>query len=630
MEVMPFSSGEQILISLLLLTTTGIFAWTFYQRLKIVFKGKSDRPRLKHLPRRLWVAVKEVFFQTRVLSGRPVAGAMHAAVFGGFVFFALETTDHFLKVYGIHFLRLLFGEAVPVYKGIVDLWAVLVSIGIVGLALRRFVFTKFSPNPKSYESGLVALLIFLLMVTYLYTQSSGYVATSATAKANWWMHAGIIMIFPHLIIRSKHFHIILAPVNIFFRTERLSEILPLNLDMEALESSEDEIRLGLETLGDLSWKERLDFLSCVECRRCTDHCPANISEQELDPRGFILQGRKAVYTLADDQPVIGNVISEQALGQCTSCGACENICPVGIEHLQILTGAKRAQALATGTGMVATDYLQNVERTGNAFGNKAEMRKQLIEELDIPRFEKGKTEYLLWLGCVWAYNTDARSSLAAMVKILKAAGVNFGVLEHESCTGHHSRRQGEEMQFQALAEQNINELQRLQAAKIIAPCPHCLHTIGREYPELKDGFAPEIVHHSQFIARLIESGAIKMDGRSLKGKKTTYHDPCYLGRYEHVYREPRELIEKAGLRLVEMQRHGPKSMCCGGGSAGFIREQQVKKRVDQVRKEQVRETGAELLVVACPECKMMLNAAVSETQDLAELVAQTMTNSEGA
>ncbi len=622
-QTIAFSSLERALLTLFLLITISIFSRDLYKKLRVVFKGHSDRPRLTHPGRRLWTTVKEVIFQSRVLKGRPVAGAMHAAVFGGFVFFSLETIDHFLRPYGVPFLRFLFGESVHVYKFIVSVWAVLVSIGIIGLALRRFVFVKYSPNPRSYESGVVALFIFLLMVTYLYTQVEPEPPANL-ARANWWLHAAIIMIFPHLILRSKHFHIIMAPVNIFLRTERLGELLPLNLDLEALEQSEDEISLGLEKLGDLSWKMRMDFVTCVECRRCTDHCPANLAGQELDPRGFILQGRHSILSLEDEAPVIGNVISETALGQCTSCGACENICPVGIEHLQVLVGAKRAQALAIGTGMVATDFLQSVERTGNAFGQPADYRKKLIEELNIPYFEKGKTEYLLWLGCVWGYNTDARRSLEAMVKILKSAGIQFGVLEQETCSGHHSRRQGEEMQFQTLAEQNIQALLEAGVTNIIAPCPHCLHTIGREYPDLHDAFRPTIVHHSQFINRLIAEGRIKLRQRLADHEPVTYHDPCYLGRYERVFDEPREIIRRTGFRLVEMERHGEKAMCCGGGNAGFAREQQVKKRVDQVRKEHVRETGAKTLVVACPECKMMLNAAVEETKDLAELVAENL------
>lgn len=614
---MEFATWETVLVALLMAATLAHFAREMHQRIAVIRAGRRDFPRTDRIGRRLAVAAKEVLLQTRTISGRPVAGTLHAAVFGGFVFFGLETLDHFAEPFGLEVLETLFGEAAGLYEAIVAVWAVLVIVGIAGLAFRRFVLTEVSPDPKSYSSGVVALFILLLMVTYLYSLTE---PAAAPAKANWWLHGGLVLAFVPLILRSKHFHLVMAPVDIFFRTHRLGDLEPLELDIEQLEE-EEEPYLGLETLADVSWKQRMDFLTCVECRRCTDNCPANLSGQELDPRGFILDGRQAVMNLGGEEAVIGNVISETALGQCTSCGACEANCPVGIEHLQVLMGAKQAQALAIGTGMVATDYLKTVERSGNAFGEPADTRTRLIEELEIPYFVPGETEYLLWLGCVWSYNSDARSSLESMVRILKAAEVSFGVLEQESCSGHHSRRQGEELQFQTLAAENIDRLGG--AEKILAPCPHCLHTLGREYRDVDPDFDPQVIHHSELIQELLASGRIRLQAAG--GDTTaTYHDPCYLGRFEGIYDSPRSLMTEAGLRLVEMERSGPRSMCCGGGAAGFKREPDVGKRVDQTRKEQVRETGADLLVTACPECKMMLDASVEETRDLAELVADRL------
>ncbi len=615
-----FAIWEQVLLAVLVLLTVTIFAITLYPRIKAVLVGKSDRVRTDHLGRRLWTALKEVLFQTRVIGGRPVAGILHAAVFGGFIFFAFETTDHFLKPYGWHFLETLVGSQVPVVKDIVAVWAVLVSVGILGLAFRRFVLVKISPDPKSWSSGVVAILIFVLMATFLYARSE---PPADLAKLNWWLHALIIIVFPHLILKSKHFHIMAGPFNVFFRTERLSELLPLDLDIEALEDEEEEPSFGLESLADLSWKQRLDFLSCVECRRCSENCPANLAGQVLDPRGFILDGRKAIVGLEADSPVIGQVISEEALGQCTSCGACEAICPVGIEHLQVLTGAKRAQALALGTGMVADEFLQTLERTGNPFALPADTRGKLVKELEIPGYEAGKTDTLLWMGCVWGFNADARASLEAMVKILKASGTSFGVLKGEPCCGHHSRRQGEEMQFQTLAGEVIESLQAAEVKRIVTPCPHCLHTFRREYPTLEEAFQPQVIHHSELIGELLAKGAIRLEpGKN--GGPTTYHDPCYLGRYENVFTTPREIIRQCGLEITEIERHGKRAVCCGGGSAGFVREQEVEVRVDQVRKDQVSAVGARLLVTACPECKMMLDSAVDETKDIAEVVAAAM------
>ena len=614
---MEFSLAEQVLLVVLVLASAGVFAWHLSGKLRLIFEGKPDRKRTDRLGARLVRFVKEVLFQSRVISGRPVAGLLHAFVFLGFLVFALETIDHFFRPFQIPVKRALLGGWLPVFDALVTVAAVLVSVGIVGLAFRRFVLVKISPDPKSYSSGLVALFILLLMVTYL----NGHLREPVGEKAGWWLHALIIIVFPHLILRSKHFHILMAPVAVFFRTHGLGEYLPLNLDPEQLAGAEEEVTLGLETMATVPWKMRMDFLTCVECKRCTEQCPAWNCEQELDPRGFILAGRAM---LGKTGPVIGNVISETALGQCTSCGACENICPVGIEHLQLLTGAKRAQALSTGVGMVAADFLTKIGTYGNPFSGSKQARQALIEELRIPLYEKGRTEYLLWLGCVWAYNPDARSSLEAMIKVLKASGVSYGVLENESCSGHHSRRQGEEMQFQTLANENISAFEANQVKKVIAPCPHCLHTLRREYPTLKDGFKVEVAHHSEFLAELIARGHIKLGKPKGREKTLTFHDPCYLGRYENTYEAPRQVIAQAGFALQELPRRRERSFCCGGGSAGFAREQQVKKRMDQERKREIAESGAQVLITACPECKMMLHGAVEKTKDLAELVADSL------
>lgn len=332
---------------------------------------------------------------------------------------------------------------------------------------------------------------------------------------------------------------------------------------------------------------------------------------------FILDGRAMI---GQEGEVIGNVISATALGQCTSCGACENVCPTGIEHLDVLIGAKRAQALVSGRDMVAGDFLETIERHGNPFSEPASVRRTLIEELGIPLYRKGETEYLLWMGCTWAYNQDARTSLMAMIKVLDQAGVSYGVLEEESCSGHHSRRQGEELQFQTLAAENIERFTNQAVGKIVAPCPHCLHTFRREYPTVTSDLSVETIHHSELLLELIRDGKINLESKTMNGRKLTYHDPCYLGRYEDSYDEPRDVIREAGFEIAELPRSRERSFCCGGGSAGFVREQDVEFRVDQERKREIVDSGAEVLITGCPECKMMLDAAVDETMDLVELV----------
>ncbi len=613
--MLTFTIFDRVLLIALVLVVAAIFVRDLRPKIRHILAGPADRVRTDRIGRRLAVAAREVLLQSRVIGGRPIAGAMHAAVFLGFVCFALETADHFLEPFGVPLLATLLGPGLGAFKLFLGGIAVLVSLAITGLAVRRFAMPRISPDPKSYSSGVVALMILVLMLTYLY----GITPEPRFEKANWWLHALLILAFPPLILRSKHFHILMAPVDIFFRTPRLGDLLPLDLDLEKLEESEEEVALGLESMAHVPWKMRMDFLTCVECRRCTDLCPANNCDQELDPRGFILAGRAA---LGSDGPVIGSVISETALGQCTTCGACESICPVGIEHLQVLTGAKRAQALATGKGMVAADFLQAVERTGNPFSEPASTRAKLIEELGIPLYREGETEYLLWLGCVWTYNADARGSLTALIEVLDRAGISYGVLESESCSGHHSRRQGEELQFQTLAGENMAALKEKGVGKLLTGCPHCFHTIRREYPTLDRDFSVETVHHSELLARLLQEGRLQPRPTNGDGRRLTFHDPCYLGRFEGVYDAPREAIAGAGFDLIELPRRRQRSFCCGGGGGGFTRTHEEAKRVDQERKREIADSGADVLVTGCPECKMMLDASVKETFDLAELVAR--------
>jgi Fe-S oxidoreductase len=616
---MELTVWERVLLACLLIGTIGMFARDFSGKLRLIRAGKPDRVRCDRIGERLRRVLKEVLLQSRVVGGRPVVGVLHAAVFFGFLLFGFETVDHFLEGFGLSFLGPVLGAGAPAFKAVLAVLAVFVSLAILGLALRRFVLVKISPDPKSYSSGVVALFILLLMLTYL----NGARPIPLFEKANWWLHALIIIVFPHLILRSKHFHILLAPVNIFFRTRLLGEYQPLDLDIEALSETE-EVTLGLEKMSAVPWKMRMDFLSCVECRRCTDNCPAAACGQELNPRGFILDGRKALSLNDPEAAVIGSVVSETALGQCTSCGACESVCPVGIEHLQLLIGAKRAQALAVGKGMAAKEFLETVERYGNPFSEGPDFHAKLISDLQIPLFEKERSEWLLWLGCVWGYNQDARSAAAAMVKVLKTAQVSFGVLAEEACCGHHSRRQGEEMQFQTLAGRNLEALAEAGVEKVVTPCPHCLHTLRREYSTLDKNFCVRVVHHSEFLAELVAKGGVRFDGGGHSRPNLTYHDPCYLGRYEGVFDAPRRVLRSAGYQLRELRRRRERALCCGGGSAGFVREQTVARRIDQERKAEIAASGVGSLVTACPECKMMLNAAVEQTRDLAEVVAETM------
>lgn len=617
--MMRFCLWEQAVLGLLALGSLALFLWGIGKKFRVIRAGGREVDRLDRIGERIGRFVREVIFQSRVVAGRPIAGFLHFLVFAGFCLFALETVAHFCMPLGFPLIERLFGSWTVHFRSAMAVVALVTGLAILLLAFRRFVLVRISPDPKSLTSGIVALFIFLLMATSLDLHGPRYLPV----KVDWWLHAFLILAFPPLILHSKHFHLVMAPINIFLRNFRLGRLTVLNLDPDSVKEGE-EMEMGLEKVGQLPWKLRSDFLGCVECKRCTESCPAGSIGLDLRPAGFVLAGQHALLDGKFDAPVIGTIISEQALGQCTSCMACEEACPVGIEHSQLLFGAKRAQTLALGTGGVAAEFLKRIETSGNPFASSADARNDLIGKFDIPVYEKGKTEWLLWMGCVWNYNADLRSVVESTVKVFKRAGLNFGVLASERCSGHHSRRQGEEMQYQTLARENIDAMMGAGVDRIVTGCPHCLHTIGNEYADLESRFAPRMMHHSQMIAELAAVGKLRLRGNGLIGMKATYHDPCYLGRYEKIYETPRWVAAAAGVPIAELPRSRSKSYCCGGGAAGFVRESKEGRRVDQERKDEIRNSGARLLITSCPECKMMLRGAVDETKDIAEVAAESL------
>jgi Fe-S oxidoreductase len=615
---------ERTLLALLIAGSAGLFSRGLLQKVRLVRAGAPDPRRMDHAAQRLRRTLREVLTQSRVIGGRPVVGVLHAAVFFGFLLFGLESAEHFLKGFGLSLLRPLFGDALPAFRAGMSAVAVLVIVAILGLTFRRFVLVRTSPDPRSWTSALVALFILLLMVTYL----NGLRAAPFAPRATWWLHAAILLAFPPLILRSKHFHIVTAPLAIFLRRERLGEYAPIDLEAVAEAPEGAEPALGLETMRDVPWKTRLDLLTCVECRRCTDNCPAALSAGEsdggLNPRAFVLAGRRALSVCGADDPVIGNLISEEALASCVTCGSCQEACPVGVEHLEILVGAKRAQALSTGKGVVASGFFRAIETHGNALGRPRQERKALLDDLALPRFTGAGGQWLLWLGCVWGYNRGQRGAVEALGKVLDTAGVPWGVLADEPCCGHHSRRQGEEVQFQDLARQAIDALRQSGARRIVTPCPHCLHTLRRDAPPLDEAFAGtdlEIVHHTELLARLVDRGDLELDGTVQA--EAAYHDPCYLARFERTSDAPRAVLAAAGFTLRELPHRRERTLCCGGGAAGFAREQ----RVDKARREEIAASGASLLVTACPECRMMLDATIDQTWDIAEAIAHRLVDS---
>jgi len=344
----------------------------------------------------------------------------------------------------------------------------------------------------------------------------------------------------------------------------------------------------------------LDALTCVECGRCQENCPAYGTGKALNPKKIILQNEAALLAGQLDRKLV-EVYDEHVLWQCTTCGACENQCPVGIEHLPVIIGARRGLASGGEAAEYLTNVYTNLERRGNIWGLLYDQRQKFVTSAGLEIFDANKHEYLVWLGCAGAFEADFQKSLRALFDILRAGGVRFGVLAKERCTGDIAKRSGNEYMFQELANQNIEEFRAANVKKIITSCPHCLKTIGHDYRML--GFEADIVHSSVLVAELTR------DVRLAGSDKVTFHDPCYLGRYAGRHQEPRDLLGRVGAEVIEPVRNRDNPFCCGAGGGLLFEEHEPGKRISQERFEQLQATGAGTVVMACPFCSIMLKGA---------------------
>jgi Fe-S oxidoreductase len=639
----PFEIG---LLLVLVLASITIFFLRIAPILRNIFSAKKDVGfSLRPISKRVWTFTSEVLFQSRVIRERPLPGLAHAFVFWGFLAFAFVSLNHLAVGMNLGFLppASLIGRF---YFTFAAAWAVLVAISITGLFIRRFVARPIWLGKVSYESGVIAFLIFTLMATYL---AAFFVHGAETRLALWWAHTLALLIFLPLIPHTKHLHLLLTPITIFLKRDGFSAIPPLSAE-------EDEEDFGLVTGRDLTQIIALQAYSCVECGRCTEHCPASATGKVLNPKEIVLGTRAYLNTFgpASEVPLLTELrpaglpptpdhlpLSLEAAFECTTCGACEYQCPVGIQHLPILVGLRRG---ATNTGAwddpYGTKLFLALERSGNALGLPASERDKFIARAQLPIFD-GTQEYCLWLGCMGAYDPHGREIIADFARVMANLGTTFGVLKKEKCTGDPARRLGNDLVFQDLAQHGLEQLHSAKAQKIVAICPHCVRTISTDWRDF--GIAPQIEHHSEFMARhasLLPSPPT--DDRELTtDNSVVYHDPCYLGRYRDIYDEPREVIQQQAT-LIEAPRNRERSFCCGaGGGLAFLGEEKSahggedqQARISHVRARELAATGADTIATACPFCNTMFRDALAaitpadsappQLLDIAQLTARSL------
>ncbi|HTB96712.1 MAG TPA: (Fe-S)-binding protein [Terracidiphilus sp.] len=617
-EPQYFALWERLLFAAMVLASGGLFWRRFGPILHKILESRKDPDfHLFPIGRRVWDFFWEVLCQAKVIQQRPLPGIAHAFIFWGFCAFALVTLNHCAVGLGIGFLSP-DGPFGRFYFYLAAAFALTCAAGILGLFVRRFlVRPRWLGQKLSWESGFIALLIFLLMATYL---SAFFVAeTSPAARILWWAHTVSLLVFLPIIPHTKHLHLVLSPATVFLSRGGFSQIPPLSGDED----------FGLVTGKDLTQLATLQAYSCVECGRCTEHCPAANTGKVLNPKEIVLglRGYLNEYGPRSEEPLLGKYNSQEAAFQCTTCGACEFQCPVGIEHLPMIVGLRRG---AVNTGAWEDDHgaklFLGLERGSNALGLSATERDKFVQKQEFPIFD-GSQEYCLWLGCMGGYDPKGREIVADFARVMNYLGTSYGVLRKEKCTGDPVRRLGNDLVFQQLAESNLEVIKQNKVKKIVSICPHCVRTIQEDWKEF--GIPPEVEHHSEFLARHVS----RLPKPASDQEKIVYHDPCYLGRYRNVYDEPRTVVAHAGT-LVEAPRHRERSFCCGaGGGLAFLGEE-TGGRVSSVRATELLATGATTVGTACPFCNTMFRdatlalgqqgSAPAQIIDIAQLTARSL------
>lgn len=626
---------------------------------------KGHSPWKSLIPEKLnWHSLfKTIFFQGKVPRDTYVA-VFHSLIFYGFLILWIAT-----DLVAIHFdtpFQVFKGTTYIVVSFLADIAGLAVLIGISLAFYRRYVVKPnyLSASKPNQEKFMYAVLVWLVVIGY-FLEGLRILGTGMPHEESWispigWFTATIFnslnlgtttlaiiyrtlwafhmfntMVFFACIPFTKFGHILLAPLNALLTPYRRGAVLrPMDFTNENAET------FGLGKSTDLTAKHRLDTLACVECGRCTQVCPANQAEKPLNPKTIITKLRDKIYEHSNNgQKAIQDfnlwenpIYQSNELDACTTCGACMEECPMSIEHVPLIMDLKRYKALTLGElPPSAADAVNKIKVNGNPWGISQDDRTKWADGLDVPVAKEGeKIDFLYYVGCAGSYDANNQKVVKDTVSLLKKAGVSFAIMgKTEKCNGDPVRRFGDEYSFSEIAIENIANIRKYQFNKVVTHCPHCLHTIGKEYAKFENG-SFETLHHTQLLAELIMTGKLKPT--KIVKDEVTYHDPCYLGRHHGEYDAPREILKAIpGLEIKEMEKNKDKALCCGMGGGNMWYELPEGKHLAVNRLEHIGETKAPKLATACSYCMINFNsskAQVTKTENIqVEDVAQFLAKS---
>ncbi|HSM93475.1 MAG TPA: (Fe-S)-binding protein [Anaeromyxobacteraceae bacterium] len=638
------------------LAAAAVFAWGLRQRLRVWRLGAPEA-RLQPWGARLAGAARAVLGQGTVLRAL-LPGSAHALLLWSFLLLFAGTllvmaqADLTAPLLGVTFLR---GGFYRAYSLALDV-AGLVAVGAVAVLLARRLALRGRLETRAADLAVLAALLAILLTGFA-TEAVRIAATElrdapdlaraspvgrllalplagwdggalrALHRALWWGHLLLAAAALAAIPFTKLRHVVVTPAGLFAGDRRpRGALATLDLEAEGVE------RFGAATVGDLSWKDLLDADACTGCQRCQDRCPAHASGKPLSPMRLVRQVGEAARAGGAGAALVAE-IGADAIWSCTTCYACQDGCPAGVEHVGKVLALRRNLALMEGAfpGEEVRTAADHVEVNGNPFGFDHAARGDWAKELGVPVVAPGEAagvEVLYFAGCQASFDRRAREVAKSFVRICRAAGVSVGVLgKEERCCGEPLRKLGNEYLYQQAARANIEAIRARAPRRIVTTCPHCLQSLGFDYRDL--GLEVEVEHHSTFVERLVAEGRLKLAPGALE---VTYHDPCQLGRYRGVYDAPRRLLGAAGATVVEMARSRRDAACCGAGGGRMLAEERLGTRINAARVEMARETGAPVIAAACPFCLSMLEDGIKAAgegermvaRDVAEIVAERL------